>query len=274
VSDFYTHRVSRITPDGTVETVVEVESQPSGLGWLPDGSLVISSMLDHRVLLFANGELSTLADLSDYCTGPLNDLVVDAAGNIFVGDFGYDLNGGEPARTTTLKRVDREGEVTVVADDLQFPNGSVITSDGTTLIVGETFGNRYTAWDLSADGALSNRRVWACFGPDLDFSDPGWPKQMALAPDGCAIDADGHLWVTDAMGGRAVRVAPGGAIVDEIPAPEGLGLFACALGGPAGHTLLLCAVPPVAGLDSNGPHDAVLLTADVTVPAPGAGRRQ
>ena len=268
VSDFYDHRVSRLSPDGKAETVVEVPAQPSGLGWLPDGSLVISSMLDHRILRYADGELSTYADLSAHCTGPLNDLVVDARGNIFVGDFGFDLNGGATARTTTLKRVGPDAHVTVVADDLQFPNGSVITPDGATLIVGETFGNRYTAWDLSSDGALSNRRVWARFGPDLDFSDESWPQRMAVAPDGCAIDGQGHLWVADAMGGRALRVAPGGQVVEELPAPEGLGVFACALGGPSGHTLLLCAVPPVAHLDSDGPRDAVLLTTEVAVPAP------
>ena len=268
VSDFYDHRVSRISAQGKAETVVEVENQPSGLGWLPDGSMVVTSMLDHRVLRFADGQLSTLADVSEHCTGPLNDLVVDAAGNIFVGDFGFDLNGGEAPRTTSLKRVRKDGQVAVVADDLRFPNGSVITPDASTLIVGETFGNRHTAWDLSADGELTNRRVWAQYGPDLDFSDETWPQLMTVAPDGCAIDAEGHLWVADAIGGRAIRAAPGGEIVAEVRAPDGLGVFACALGGPSGHTLLLCAVPPVPTLDSSGPRDAVLLTTEVAVPAP------
>ena len=268
VSDFYGHDVRRISPNGKAETVVEVESQPSGLGWLPDGSMVISSMLDQRILRFTDGQLSTLADVSAHCTGYLNDLVVDAAGNVFVGDFGFDLNAGAEPRTATLKRVRRGGEVSVVAEELQFPNGSVITPDGRMLIVGETFGNRYTAWDLSAGGELSNRRVWACFGPDLDFADASWPTRMVVAPDGCAIDAEGHLWVADAIGGRALRVAAGGEVLDEIRAPDGLGVFACALGGASGHTLLLCAVPPVASLDSEGPRDAVLLTTEVTVPAP------
>jgi len=124
VSDFYTHRVSRVSPDGDAETIVEVEAQPSGLGWLPDGSLVISSMRDQRVLRLEDGQLSVLADVSAHCGGYLNDLVVDNAGNIFVGDFGFDYNGGAQARTTSLKRVSRDGVVTVVADDLQFPNGS------------------------------------------------------------------------------------------------------------------------------------------------------
>ena len=269
VSDFYTHKVSRISPDGVASTVVEVEAQPSGLGWLPDGSLVISSMLDHTVLRYADGRLTVLADVTEHCGGFLNDLVVDAFGHVFVGDFGFDLHAGETPRPTSLKRVDPDGQVTVVADGLHFPNGSVVTPDGSTLIVGETFGNRYTAWDLAADGSLSGRREWARFGPDIDFAgDVG--RQLVLAPDGCALDDEGHLWVADAFGGRAVRVAPGGAIVDEIRAPDGMGIFACALGGPSRHTLMLCASPTTGEVGPGGPHGGVLFTTDVAVPSPSA----
>lgn len=266
VSDFYTHLVSRISTEGAVEKVVEVPAQPSGLGWLPDGSLVISSMRDHTVLRFADGRLTVLADLSDHCGGFLNDLVVDPAGHIFVGDFGFDLHAGEPPRPTSLKRVDPDGTVTVVAERLHFPNGSVVTPDGSTLIVGETFGNRYTAWDLAADGSLSGRREWARFGPDIDVTGDV-AAQIVVAPDGCALDAESHLWVADAFGGRAVRVAPGGAVVDEIAAPDAMGFFACALGGESGHTLLLCASPTDRQLATSGPYDATLFTTDVAVPS-------
>jgi sugar lactone lactonase YvrE len=267
VSDFYTHRVSRISPEGVATTVVEVETQPSGLGWLPDGSLVISSMTDQKVLRFADGRLDALADLSEHCGGYLNDLVVDAAGHIFVGDFGFDLNAGAAPRPTSLKRVDPDGTVTVVADGLYFPNGSVITPDGATLIVAETFGNRCTAWDLAPDGSLSGRREWARFGPDIDFS-VDVAAQLALTPDGCALDDDGYLWVADAYAGRAVRVAPGGDIVEEVRGPDGFGVFACALGGQSGHTLLLCAAPLVGSVGPGGSHNGVLFTTDVAVPAP------
>ena len=120
-SDFYRHTVSRVTPDGAETVVVEVEGQPSGLGWLPDGSLVVVSMKDHRVLRYADGTLSTHADLTEHCGGHLNDLVVTAQGHVFVGDFGFDLMGGGDAAAATLKRIDPDGTVSVAADGLQFP---------------------------------------------------------------------------------------------------------------------------------------------------------
>jgi sugar lactone lactonase YvrE len=232
VSDFYRRTVSRVTPDGAEAVVVEVEGQPSGLGWLPDGSLVVVSMKDHRVLRYADGTLSTHADLTEHCGGHLNDLVVTDAGQVFVGDFGFDLMGGGDARTASLKRIDPDGTVSVAAEGLQFPNGMVVPPDGGTLVVGETLGNRYTAFDLGADGALTNRRVWAPLGPEVTGrTTEEVLGQLTVAPDGCALDAEGHVWAADAVGGRVVRVAQGGAIIDEVAAPEGLGVFACMLGG-------------------------------------------
>lgn len=270
VSDFYRHQVSTVSADGTERAVCEVEGQPSGLGWLPDGSLVVSSMKDRRVLRFADGELTTLADLGDLAGGHLNDLVVDAHGHTFVGNFGFDLMGGEAPRPADLVRVDPDGSATVVARDLHFPNGSVITPDGGTLIVGETTGNRYTAFSLAADGTLGDRRTWAEFGP-LPGGDSFGDQvgQLSVAPDGCALDAEGHLWVADALGNRAVRVAPGGAIVDEIAAPAGLGLYALMLGGDDGRTLLLCGAPDFFEHNRSSAREAVLLTTGVDVPRAG-----
>lgn len=270
VSDFYRRRVSRVSADGRETLVAEVEGQPSGLGWLPDGSLVIASMKDHLLLRLADGRLSTIADLSEHCGGHLNDFVIDHGGRIFVGDFGMDLMGGGEPRTASLKRVDPDGGVTVVADGLWFPNGSVITPDGGTLIVGETLGNRYTAFDLAADGTLTGRRVWASFGPE-----PTGPTteevlgQLVVAPDGCALDAEGHIWAADAVGGRAVRVAPGGQIVDEVAAPGGLGVYACMLGGDDGRTLLMCAAPDFYEHARAHTREAVLLATEVAVPHAG-----
>jgi sugar lactone lactonase YvrE len=270
VSDFYRQQVSRITPDGAESVVVTVEQQPSGLGWLPDGSLVIVSMKDHRLLRFADGELSTLADLAPYCGGHLNDLVVDDAGHVFVGDFGFDLMGGGDGAPATLKRVDPDGTVTVVAEGLQFPNGAVITPDGGTLIVGETLGNRFTAFDLAADGSLSHRRVWAQLGPEVTGTRTEEVLgQLKAAPDGCTLDAEGHIWAADAVGNRVVRVAPGGAIVEEIAAPEGHGVFACALGGDDGRTLLLCCAPDFLEHNRAPVREAVLVTTQVDVPHAG-----
>lgn len=266
VSDFYRQTVFTVDPDGTETAVVTVEAQPSGLGWLPDGSLVISSMKDHRVLRLADGELTTLADLDGMVGGHLNDLVVDAHGHVFVGNFGFDLMGGGAPALAALIRVDPDGTATVAAEDLRFPNGAVITPDGGTLIVGETTGNRYTAFDLAADGTLSNRRAWAEFAPPptaATFAES--LAELAVAPDGCALDADGHIWAADALGNRAVRVAPGGEIVDEIAAPEGLGIYALMLGGPDGRTMLLCAAPDFFEHNRTAAREAVLLTTTVDV---------
>jgi sugar lactone lactonase YvrE len=270
VSDFYTHQVRRITADGEDTVVTEVEQQPSGLGWLADGSLVIVSMKDRKLLRLADGSLSTYADLGPYSGGYANDCVVDQAGRVYVGDFGFDLMGGGGCATTSLKRVDPDGSVTVVADDLHFPNGTVITPDGGTLIVGETWGNRFTAFTVAADGSLTDRRVWASFGPlPVGTAVEELVPQVVLGPDGCTLDADGHIWVADGFHGRVARVAPGGAIVDEVTAPDGMGVFACALGGEDGRTLLLCCAPDFLEQNRAPVREAVLVTTDVDVPHAG-----
>jgi sugar lactone lactonase YvrE len=270
VSDFYTHQVTRVSLDGESTVVAEVEQQPSGLGWLPDGSMVSVSMKDQRLLRLSDGSLSTLADLGPYSAGYANDCVVDQAGRVYVGDFGFDLMGGGAFAPASLKRVDPDGTVTVVAEDLHFPNGAVITPDGGTLIVGETWGNRFTAFDLAPDGSLSNRRVWASFGPlPVGTAIEELVPQVVLGPDGCTLDDEGHIWVADGFNGRAVRVAPGGELVEEIRAPEGLGLFACALGGEDGRTLLMCCAPDFLEHNRAPVREAILVAAEVDVPHAG-----
>lgn len=270
VSDFYRHTVSRIAADGTEEVVVEVAAQPSGLGWLPDGSLVISSMKDRRVLRFADGSLDVLADLSDLAGGHLNDLVTDASGRTYVGNFGFDLMGGGAPAAADLIRVDPDGTVSVAATDLHFPNGTVITPDGRTLIVGETTGNRATAFTIEADGSLTDRRPWAAFGevPVADSFAEGL-GQIKVAPDGCTLDAEGCIWFADALGNRCIRVAEGGRILDEVRVPGDLGIYACALGGPDGTTLLLCAAPDFFEHNRAAAREAVLFTVEVDVPHAG-----
>ncbi|MGY2001735.1 SMP-30/gluconolactonase/LRE family protein [Blastococcus sp. SYSU DS1024] len=269
VSDFYRRTVSRVAPGGAETVVLEVKNQPSGLGWLPDGSLLVVSMKDHRLLRVADGEVSTHADLSAVCGGHLNDMVVDTAGRAFVGDFGFDLMGGGAPAPASLKRVDPDGTVTVVAEDLRFPNGSVITPDG-TLVVGETWGNRFTAFDIAADGSLGGRRVWAELGPlPVGGSVEELIGQVVVAPDGCTLDAEGHVWVADGLNGRVVRVAAGGAIVEEIAAPDGMGVYACALGGDDGRTLLLCCAPDFYEHTRAPVREAVLVSTQVAVPHAG-----
>ncbi len=272
VSDFYRHLVLSIGEEGEAEEVVEVEGQPSGLGWMPDGSLLISSMKERRVLRRSpSGEVSEHADVSDFCSGNLNDMVVDRQGRAYVGEFGFDLMGGADPAPANLIRVDPDGSASVAAAEMLFPNGSVITEDGRTLIVGETAGARYTAFTIGEDGELEDRRVWAQLAPTPEL---GGTLEQALAqlqfgPDGCGLDAEGHIWSADEVGRRCARIAPGGKVVDEIAAPEGFGAFACMLGGEDGRTLLICAAPDFLEHLRSESRDAVLLTARVDVPHAG-----
>jgi sugar lactone lactonase YvrE len=223
VSDFYRHVVVTVDGDGREETVVEVEGQPSGLGWMPDGSLLVVSMRDRRVLRWTAGEgLSVHADVAALCGGHLNDMVVDRNGRAYAGNFGFDLMGGGDPAPAALIRVDPDGSASVAAEDLLFPNGSVITPDGATLIVGETAGARYSAFTIGADGALADRRVWAQVArtPEIGTLQETL-AQLTFGPDGCALDAEGHIWAADEVNARCARVAPGGAIVDEVLCPTG-----------------------------------------------------
>lgn len=271
VSDFYRHTVSTVGPDGREEIQFEVANQPSGLGWLPDGTLLVVSMLDRKLLRDAGaGRLEDYADLSTVATGHTNDMVVDSLGRAWVGNFGFDLMSGDDPKPTSLARVDPDGSVHAVADDLYFPNGSVITPDGSTLLVGETFGNRVTAFTIADDGSLRDRRVWAQFAPTPTLGPRAeMVREMTVGADGCCLDAEGHLWIADAMGARCIRVAPDGEIVDEVQAPDELGIFACMLGGEDGRTLLLCCAPDSAAKRRAATREATLATCEVDVPHAG-----
>ena len=271
VSDFYRHLVLALDSDGGTEEVLTVEAQPSGLGWMPDGSLLVVSMKDHRVLRRSpDGEVSVHAEVGEYCGGHLNDMVVDGKGRAYVGNFGFDLMAFADPEPANLIRVDPDGSASVAAADMLFPNGSVITPDGRTLIVGETAGARYTAFTIEEDGSLADRRVWAQVeeAPELGPLAETLPK-LKFGPDGCALDAEGYIWAADEVGARCARVAEGGEIVDEIKAPEGLGLFACMLGGEDGLTLLMCCAPDFAEEARSRAREAVLLTTTVDVPHAG-----
>jgi sugar lactone lactonase YvrE len=271
VSDFYRHVVLTVDGDGTTEEVMTVDAQPSGLGWMPDGSLLVVSMKDHRLLRRApDGEVTVHADLTDLCGGHLNDMVVNSSGDAYVGNFGFDLMAAADPEPTVLARVDPNGRVEVAADELWFPNGTVITADGSTLIVGETGAARYTAFTIAEDGSLTDRRVWAQLAPTPprgSFAE--MIPQLKAAPDGCTLDADGHVWSADALGGRLLRIAPTGDVVEELAAPAGLGFFACMLGGDDGRTLLICAAPDFFEHVRAEAHDAVLFTTRVEVPHAG-----
>ena len=264
-SDFYGYRVSSANEDGSdLRVEAEVPGQPSGLGWLPDGRLLIVSMTDRRVLRREDdGTLVTHADLSGYAAGIANDMSVDAQGRAYVGNFGFDLMSGAPIEPTSLHRVDPDGTVTEVADDLWFPNGSAITPDG-VLIVVETFGNRVSAFDLTDDGRLVNRRVWAEFGPLPDRTLEKALPFLTVAGDGACLDAEGGLWIADATGNRLVRVVEGGTITDEIR--PGTPVYACGLGGADGRTLYACAAPDFNDEARKAATEARLIAIRVAVP--------
>ncbi|MGV2910094.1 SMP-30/gluconolactonase/LRE family protein [Achromobacter sp. AGC25] len=269
-SDFYTEQVIAVDLQGKVEQICRVPQQPSGLGWLPDGRLLIASMKDRKVLRREpDGTLAVHADLSALTGGPINDMVVDAQGRAYVGNFGFDLMAGAPVSTTTLVRVDTDGVAQVVADGLCFPNGSFITPDGKTLIVNETFGNRISEFDIQPNGALGSRRDWADFGALPDSDDLSvLIAASAIGPDGGALDADGALWVADAIGKRIVRVERGGKIVEQIDTGE-FGIFAAALGGPDGRTLFMAAAPDFIEANRRAKPEARILTTRVDVPHAG-----
>jgi sugar lactone lactonase YvrE len=265
-SDFYDHAVKTVSLDADVAVVAEVPNQPSGLGWLPDGRLLVVSMLDRKLLRReADGALVEHADLSELADYHCNDMVVDSRGRAYVGNFGFDLDAfiaehgvaaaiGEPGPPrTVLVRADPDGTVVVVADDMKFPNGSVISPDGRTLIVAETLGLRLTAFDVADDGSLHNRRIWA----DL----------REHAPDGICLDADGNVWVANPLAPECVLYAPGGAVIERVTTSAPC--FACMLGGPDGrHLFCLTARTSIAALASHDPSSAVEV-AEVAVPHAG-----
>jgi sugar lactone lactonase YvrE len=223
------------------------------------------SMRDRRVLRREpDGTLVVHADLSGHATWHANDMVLDGAGRAYVGNFGFDLMSGSPLETASLCRVDPDGTVTEAAADLWFPNGSVITPDG-VLIVNETFGNRCTAFDLTADGRLANRRVWAEFGPlPADREMGNVFGEIKVAADGGCLDAEGAMWIADGAGGRLLRVREGGEITDELH--PGTPVFACALGGADGRTLYACAAPDFFEAARLAADEASLIAIRVDVP--------
>jgi sugar lactone lactonase YvrE len=249
-SDFYDHAVKTVDEDGVVETKFTIPGQPSGLGWLPDGRMLVVSMHERSVLRTEYGHFVVHADLSPWAPFHCNDMVVDASGRAYVGNFGFDLDGCIRDGTlreavaehpgTTLVTVQTDGTITVAADGLMFPNGMVITSDGTTLVVAETLGQRLTAFDIEPDGTLTRRRVWAAL-----------PRR---SPDGICLDSSGAIWVADARRNECIRVAEGGGVLQVVD--TGQPCYACALGGTDGHTLFMLtaasSLPEVASADRTG----------------------
>jgi sugar lactone lactonase YvrE len=252
-SDMQAHEVIAVDLQGRRETIANVPGRPSGLGVRPDGSWLAVSMHDRKLLRIAENSTETVADLSAFAGGHCNDMVVDAKGNAYVGNFGFDFENGEQPKVTGLALVTANGKARGVGGDLLFPNGMAITPDGKTLIVAESFAARLTAYEIASDGTLQNRRLWA---------------QLQVPPDGICLDAEGCVWIANPMApGGFFRVAEGGAIKAQLETPERVGL-ACMLGGPDRRTLFMLESVGSNPSKSARGHGRIRIA---TVDVPGAG---
>ena len=213
-SDMAARKVMVMDLKGKVETIIKLENSPSGLGWLPDDTLLIVSMDDERLLRLNLDGLKEVADLSSLATFKCNDMVVDKKGRAYVGNFGFDYQK-EQFKPAEIILVTPEGNVQIVADNLAFPNGTVITPDDKTLIVAETFGSKLTAFDILNDGLLEGRRVWA--------------NLKSMVPDGICLDIEGGIWFASPNSGKVFRVLEGGKVTHEVKVSSQA--YACMLGG-------------------------------------------
>ncbi|HUB80437.1 MAG TPA: SMP-30/gluconolactonase/LRE family protein [Bryobacteraceae bacterium] len=268
-SDFFTNRVLAVSPGGKIEVVASVPGRPAGLGFQPDGGLLIASMLDRQILCREpDGSLRQYADLSALAPGFLNDMLVDPEGRAWVGNFGFDLYGGAPACPTVLLCIDSDGTARVAAEGLGFPNGMALTPDGSTLIVAETLMNRLSAFRVIG-GSLGARNTWASFGAAPSTTNvTEMIPQLAVAPDGICLDAEGAVWVADAFHPRLLRIAEGGEVLAELPT-DGVPVFACMLGGHDGCTLFACVAPSFEPEQAAAHHRASIITTRVAVPRAG-----
>ncbi|MFV0385029.1 SMP-30/gluconolactonase/LRE family protein [Paracoccus sp. (in: a-proteobacteria)] len=252
MSDVFDARLVSVTLSGEKSVVCEVPGLPAGQDFLPDGSHITISAKERRLYRVADGRLHPYADLSDLAAGRLNDFAVDARGRIYVGDFGYDYHAGESPRPARLYRVDPDGSVRVAAENVEFPNGSVVVNEGRTLIVAETWVGRIRAFDLSPDGQLGDSRIFADLGE--------------RNPDGLCADRDNAIWVCSFNTGEVLRVIKGGKISDRIRI-DGAAI-SCTLGGTDGRTLFItCVMGEVDESESpDAPRNSAVLMARVDVP--------
>jgi len=252
-SDMHAHQVRTVDLDGNAEDVVEVPTWPSGLGWLPNGALLIVSMTDRKLLRYSSGELQIHADISQLASYYCNDMVVDGHGRAYVGNFGFDLFSGSAQKPAELVLVNPDGSSRVAATGLEFPNGSVITPDGRTLIVGESLGHRLTAFHIEDDGSLINQSIWAELGDAV--------------PDGIALDSEHGIWVASPLSKELLYVEQGGKIARRIKCDSMP--IACALGGPARKTLFILLADSINADECRAKKSARIDVMDVAIPGAG-----
>jgi len=260
-SDFFDHAVCSVAPDGERRVEVAFDGEPAGLGWLPDGRLLVNSRLDRAIMRREDdGTLVRHGDLTPWATWHANDMVVASNGQAYAGNFGFDLDGlydgsveASAIAPASLVRVDPDGTSSEAAADLAFPNGTVISEDGATLVIAESMGGRLTAFDRAADGTLTNRREWA--------APPG------LAPDGICLCADGSIWVSNALAPECVRVAEGGEVLERVVTSQNC--YACMLGDDDRRTLYLITAPDSHAAKARAARHGAIEKARTTVPGAG-----
>jgi sugar lactone lactonase YvrE len=231
-SDMHDQCVCTVTPEGKKTTLLTLQDdEPSGLGWLPNGDLLVVSMRKRQLLRFDGKALTVHADLSALASHRCNDMVVDPLGRAYVGNFGFDLHTGEKPRSTVLIRVDPDGSAKIVDDDAFFPNGSVITADGRTLILAETFARALMAFDIDTSGGLSNKRIWA-------------KLPEGAVPDGICLDSADGIWSASPTTNECVRQIQGGEVTHRIALERGA--FACMIGGDHLYVLTASSSDPKA----------------------------
>ena len=223
-SDVHDYTLKSVTLAGVAATIAKFPGRPSGLGVLPDGRLLMATALDRKLwTVTPSGQVSEAADLSSLATGLLNDMVVDGLGRAFVGDTGFKM-GAEPPKPGRVIHW-RAGEpARVVAEDVTFPNGCVVTPDGSRYLVAETLANRISSFSVAADGSLGDRSTFAT---------------LDSAPDGMCLDAEHALWVGLPLKGEFVRIGPDGSVLQRLASVAPFAVT-CALGGPDRRTLFLC----------------------------------
>lgn len=266
-SDFYSQRVCSVDLAGDLRTELELDERPSGLGWMPDGSLLVVRMQLRQVWRrWPDGRFDCHADISAWSEFLCNDMVVDSQGRAYVGNFGFDLDaelrmrGAEsviadhPQTCLALIQADGSASDAAPGERFSFPNGMVITPDGKTLILGETLAGQLTALDIAADGTLSGRRSWA----------PTWPR----VPDGICLDAEGAVWIANPLAGECVRIGEGGAVLDVVETGD-LNCYACMLGGPTGHHLFMLVAPSSDAEEAAKKPLGKVLVKEVNVPGAG-----
>jgi len=252
-SDWSAGEVVAVGLDGSVDVVARVASLPLCTAWLPDERLVIVSSTDGRLLRREpDGTLQTQADLG---RPGWNDVVADGRGNVYVNGAGSNPMSGEAFRAGSVLLAAADGSVRQVADDIAFPNGMAVTADNSTLIVADSYRHSLVAFDIGADGGLSNRRVWAELGDGV--------------PDGICLDVQDAVWYADVPNQRCVRVAEGGNVLQTVALDRGG--FACALGGPDRTTLFITAAKWRGMTDSEmvTPGSGQVLAVEVDVPGAG-----